>query len=216
MKRFFVLVLTLVLILSLAACGSNDNTSSNNSSVSINAATLSDESSVSSQSSSASSSTSMGVSTNTSSSTQDIQGTGMNLTQIQDGNYSSLLGIWMGVAYAVNPHDGTGEQWKAGSYSIFSVSGDKIVYGNGDMVIQGNILKDSAGSHTLSFVNNGGSLVASLTDENVAINWNVSFYPKGVMNDIQPNNGVKIDNTKNLIVIWSSNNGFTEVFAQIK
>lgn len=201
-------------MLSLAACGNNDNTSSNNSSVSINAATPSDESSVSSQNSSVSSSTSTGVPTNTPSSTQDIQDTGMNLTQIQEGNYSSLLGTWTGVAYAVNPHDGTGEQWKAGSLSTLSVSSDKIVYGNEDLVIQGNTLKDSAGSHTLSFENNGSSLVASLTDENVAINWAALFYPKGVINDIQPNNGVKIDNTKNLIVIWTSNNDVTEVFAQ--
>jgi hypothetical protein len=219
MKRFFVLAL-LVPMLSLAACSNNDNTSSNNSSVSINAATPSDESSVSSQSSSVSSSTSTSVSTNTSSSTQDIQGTGMNLTQIQAGNYSSLLGTWTGVAYAVNPQDGTGEQWKAGSsgsLSTLSVSNDKIVYGNGDfLVIQGNTLKDSAGSHTLSFKNNGGSLDASLTDEDVAINWSVSFYPKGVTNDIEPNNGVKIDNTKNLILIWTSNNGLAEVFAQTK
>lgn len=214
MKRIFVLELTLVLILSLASCGNNENTSSNNSSVSINTATPSDKSSVSSQSSSVSSSKSTSVSTNTSSSTQDSQGTGMNLTQIQDGNYSSLLGTWTGVAYAVNPHNGTGEQWKAGSNSTLSVSADKIVYGNGDLVMQGNTLMDSADSHTLSFENNGGSLVASLTDEDVAINWNVSFYPRGVKNDIQPDNGVEIDNTKNLIVIWTSNNGLTEVFAQ--
>ncbi|MDP4182109.1 MAG: DUF6287 domain-containing protein [Bacillota bacterium] len=212
MKSFFVLALILVPMLSLASCGNNDNTSSNNSSVSINASTPSDESSVSSQSSSVSSSTSTSVSTNTSSSTQDIQGTGMNLTQIQAGDYSSLLGTWTGVAYAVNPHNGTGEQWKAGSLSTLSVSSDKIVYGNGDLVIQGNTLKDSAGSHTLSFKNNGGSLDASLTDEDVANNWYVSFYQIGVTNNIQPNNGVKIDNTKNLIVIWTSNNGLTEVF----
>lgn len=201
-------------MLSLTACGNNDNASSNNSSVSINAATPSDESSVSSQSSSVYSSTSTSVSTNASSSTQDIQATGMNLTQIQAGNYTSLLGTWTGVAYAVNPHNGTGEQWKAGSLSTLSVSSDKIVHGNGDLVIQGNTLKDSAGSHTLTFENNGDSLDASLTDQNVAINWAVYFYPMGAKNILEPNNGVKIDNTKNLIVIWSSSNGFTEVFAQ--
>lgn len=219
MKRLFVLAMTVVLMLSLAACGKNNNTSSKNSSVSINAATSSDKSSVSSQSSSGSSSTSTSVSTNTSSSTQDIQGTGMNLTQIQAGNYSSLLGTWTEVAYAVNPQNGTGEQWKAGSLSTLptlSVSSDKIAYGN-DVVIQGNTLKDSAGSHPLSFKNNGDSLDASITDEeNVAINWTVSFYKKGSINDIQPNNGVKIDNTKNLIVIWTSNNGLEGVFAQTK
>lgn len=214
MKRFYVLALTLVSMLSLAACGNNDNMSSNNSSVSINSVTPSDESSVSSQSSSVSSSASTRVAINASSPTQDIHDTGMNLKQIQAGNYSSLLGNWKGVAYAVNPHNGTGEQWKAGTPYTLSVSSDKIKDGSGDFVIQENTLKDNAGSHTLSFENNGGSLVASLTDENVAINWAVYFYPKGVKNDIQTNNKVKIDNTKNLIVIWSSNNGFTEVFAQ--
>lgn len=120
------------------------------------------------------------------------------------------------MAYAVNPQNGTGEQWKAGSLTTLSVSSDKIVYGNGNLVIQGNTLKDSAGSHTLSFEKNGGFLDASLTDQDVAINWSVSFYPKGVTNDIEPNNGVKIDNTKKLIVIWTSNNGLTAVFAQTK
>lgn len=214
MKRFYVLALTLVCMLSLAVCCNNNNTTSNNSNVSINAVTPSDESSVSSQSSSISSSTSTGISTNTSSPTQYIHDTGMNLKQIQAGNYSSLLGKWKGVAYAVNPLNCTGEQWKAGTPYTLSVSSDKIKDGSGDFVIQGNTLKDNAGSHTLSFENNGSSLVASLTDENVAINWAVYFYPKGVINDIQTNNKVKIDNTKNLIVIWSSNNGFTEVFEQ--
>lgn len=125
-----------------------------------------------------------------------------------------MLGTWTEVAYEVNQHDGTGEQWKAGSLSTISVSSDKIVLGNGDLVIHGNTLKDSAGSHTLEFENNGGSLDASLTDQNVAINWTVYFYPKGVKNILEPNNGVKIDNTKNLIVIWTSNDGFTAVFEQ--
>ena len=186
MKKFFVLALTLILLLSLAACGNNGNTSSNN----------------------------LSVSTNTSSSTQDIQGTGMNFTQIQAGDYSSLLGTWTGVAYAVNPLDGTGIQWKAGSCYTLSVSSDKIVYSDGNLVVQGNTLKDSAGSHTLKFENNGSSLDASFIDQIVAINRAVYFYPKGVKNDIEPNNGVKIDNTKNLIVIWSTNNSFIEVFAQ--
>lgn len=195
-KRFFVLALALVLMLSLDACGNNDNTSSSNSSVSINAAT------------------STSVLKNTSSSSRDIDGTGMNLKQIQTGDFSSLQGTWTGVAYAVNPHNGTGLQWKAGSLCDLSVSSDKIAYGNENLVIQGNTLKDRAGSHTLSFENYKGSLIASLTDQNVTINWSISFYPNGVINDIQPNNGVEIDNTKNLIVIWTSNNGFTGVFAQ--
>ncbi len=149
--------------------------------------------------------------------TEDIKGTGMNLTQIEAGNYSSLQGTWKEVAYAVNAHDGNGVQWKAGAlpHNTLSVSSDKIALNGTAVVIQGNTLTDSSGSHQLSFENSGGSLDASLADADVvAINYAVYFYPKGVTNDIQPNNGVKIGNTKNLIVIWSSNNGYTAVFEQ--
>ena len=213
MKNFSVLTLALVLILFLVACSNSDNISLNNSGVSINTASP-DEFLVSSQSSPVTSSTPTSVSTNTSSSTQDIQGTEMNFTQIQAGDYSSLLGTWKGVAYAANRYDGTGVQWKEGSVYTLTVSNDKIEYINGKVVIQGNILKDSAGSHTLKFENRGDSLVAWLENQNVAINWSVEFYKKGAIFDVEPNNGVTIDNSKNLIVIWTSNNNFIEVFAQ--
>lgn len=220
MKLKFIGVIAIVVltISVLSACGSTKQelygkvSTQKNIEDKANKAISSDESSMSSQSSSISSSTSTNVSTNTSSSTQDIQGTEMNLPQIQAGNYSSLLGTWTEVAYAGNYYDGTGVQWKTGSISTLSVSSDKIVLN--DLVIQGNTLKDSAGSHTLEFEINGGSLDASLKDQSVAINWAVYFYPKGVKNDLEPNNGVKIDNTKNLIVIWSSNMNQTVVFAQ--
>lgn len=148
--------------------------------------------------------------------TEDIQSIGMNLTQIQTGNYSSLQGTWTEVAYAINGHDGNGYQWKVGALAAatLSVSNDKIALNGTAVVIQGNTLTDSAGSHHLLFENSGSSLEASLADaDDVAINYGVYFYPKGVTNDIQPNNDVKIDNTKNLIVIWSSS-GCTAVFAQ--
>ncbi|MDP4094947.1 MAG: DUF6287 domain-containing protein [Bacillota bacterium] len=213
MKRFLVLALALVLTLSLTACGNNGNTLSNNANVST---VSSDDRITSSMETSkpTSSSTPINAATPSDESSVSSQSAGMNLTQIQAGNYSSLQGTWKGVAYAVNPQNGTGEQWKAGTLYSLSVSNDKIVNGDGFMVIQGNTLMDSAGSHPLSFENSGGSLDASLTDQDVAINWDVSFYPKGVTNDLQPNNGVKIDNTKNLIVIWTSNNSVYEVFAQ--
>ena len=82
-------------------------------------------------------------------------------------------------------------------------------------LIHGNTLTDKLGPHTLKLENNGGSLDTVNADFNTVINyWHVHFYPKGVVNDIEPNNGVKIDNTKNLIVIWYSDTSYTEVFAQ--
>ena len=152
-------------------------------------------------------------------SSQNIQNTGINLTQIQTGNYSSLQGTWTEVAYAVNAYDGNGAQWETGALAPYadtlSLSSDEIVFNDTAVVIQGNTLTDSAGSHPLLFENSESSLVALLADADaVAINWIVSFYPKGATNDLQPNNDVRIDNTKNLIVIWTSNNGHTAVFAQ--
>jgi hypothetical protein len=153
------------------------------------------------------------------SSTQDTQHTEMNFTQIQAGDYSSLLGTWIEVAYADNRFDGSGTQWHAGASAIpdtLSVSTDKIVYNDSAMVMQGNTITDKAGSHLLSFVNNEGSLSADFADANTTINWAVTFYPKGIANEIQPNNGVKIDNTKNLIDIWYSGMQNEIIFAQTK
>jgi len=146
----------------------------------------------------------------------------INLKEIQVGNYSSLQGTWTEVAYAVNyyDYDNPGVHWKEGAspYSpTLSISSDKIVY-NDEMVMQGNTITDNAGSHPLLFENRGSSLVALVPDTHyVAINWGVFFYQKeatNLKNDFQPDNGVQIDNTKNLIIIWTSNMGYTAVFAK--
>lgn len=150
--------------------------------------------------------------------TQDTQNTEMNLTQIQVGDYSSLLGTWKEMAYADNLFDGTGQQWHTGRSdtvsSTLSVSTDKIDFNESAMIVQGNTLTDDAGSHLLSFVNDGISLDAYLADAYTAITWDVTFYPKGVANNLEPNNGVQIDNTKNLIVIWYSGMRVLTVFGQ--
>lgn len=149
--------------------------------------------------------------------TQDTPNTEMNLTQIQVGNYSSLLGTWKEIAYADNLFDGTGQQWHTGRSdtvsSSLSVSTDKIDFNGSAMIIQGNALTDGAGSHLLSFANDGTSLDA-YADSTTAIYWSVTFYPKGVANYLEPNNGVQIDNTKNLIVVYYSGMRVLTVFEQ--
>ncbi len=154
-------------------------------------------------------------SNDTSASTNLSNDTTMDLTQIQDGNYSSLQGSWAEVVYAANYGYDKGFIWNAGSNGdTLSVSSNKIILNNSDVLIQGNKLTDNAGDHSLSFEKNEGSLDATLVDQTVAINWSVTFYPKGVKNDLHLNNGVKIDNTKNHIAIWTSNNGYTTIFEQ--
>ena len=149
--------------------------------------------------------------------TQDTQMTEMNLTQIQVGDYSSLLGTWKEIAYADNPFDGTGLQWHTGRSdtvsSTLSVSTDKIDFNESAMIIQGNTLTDGMGSHLLSFVNDGNSLDAYADSTNV-IYWNITFYPKGAANNLEPNNGVQIDNTKNIIVVLYSGMQALTVFVQ--
>ena len=149
--------------------------------------------------------------------TQDTQMTEMNLTQIQVGDYSSLLGTWKEMAYADNLFDGTGLQWHTGRSdtvsSTLSVSTDKIDFNESAMIIQGNTLTDGMGSHLLSFVNDGNSLDAYADSTNV-IYWNITFYPKGAANNLEPNNGVQIDNTKNIIVVLYSGMQALTVFVQ--
>ena len=149
--------------------------------------------------------------------TQDTQMTEMNLTQIQVGDYSSLLGTWKEMAYADNLFDGTGLQWHTCRSdtvsSTLSVSTDKIDFNESAMIIQGNTLTDGMGSHLLSFVNDGNSLDAYADSTNV-IYWNVTFYPKGAANNLEPNNGVQIDNTKNIIVVLYSGMQALTVFVQ--
>jgi len=71
--------------------------------------------------------------------TQDTKMTEMNLTQIQVGDYSSLLGTWKEIAYADNPFDGTGLQWHTGRSdtvsSTLSVSTYKIDFNESAMII---------------------------------------------------------------------------------
>lgn len=149
---------------------------------------------------------------------ENTQDTEMNLTQIEAGDYSSLLGTWKEIAYADAPFDGTGGQWYTGrsdtASSSLSVSTEKIDFNGSEMIIQGNTLVDGMGdSYLLSFINAGTSLYAH-TDLDASIYWDVIFYPKGVENNLKPNNGVQIDSTKNLIVVYYSGMRSQTVFAQ--
>lgn len=145
----------------------------------------------------------------------------MNLQQIAAGNYSSLLGTWTEEALVRNPQDGSGEQWKSGGSDTLSVSGSRIVNATQGDTLQGSTLTSGFGgsqtSNSVSFQNNGKYLEASLANQNVAINWLLRFYPAGAVElnaQLTPNNGVSLDSSKNTIYIWTSNNGYAEVFTQ--
>lgn len=59
-----------------------------------------------------------------------------------------------------------------------------------------------------------GSSLEAHTDFDARLYWSIRFYPKGAENHLEPNNGVQIDNTKNLIVLYDSGMRREIVFAQ--
>ncbi|MBS1848210.1 MAG: hypothetical protein JST73_08015 [Actinobacteria bacterium] len=138
----------------------------------------------------------------------------MNLQQIAAGDYTSLLGKWTEEAFAVNPQDGTGEQWKPGGSDTITVSNSSIGFGGASL--RNNLLTDPNGPHPLAFQTSAGCSAGSNTDQ-AAINWTVTFCPKGAA-DLSaapgPNNGVHLDSQLDTIEIWTSNNGYTMVFTR--
>ncbi|MFT9455915.1 MAG: DUF6287 domain-containing protein [Liquorilactobacillus hordei] len=150
----------------------------------------------------------------TASSAQPTTAKEMNFSQIQQGDYESLLGTWQEAAVSVNRQDGTGSHWDVPQGDTLTVSKDKLV--NGTLSLQGNILNDGTNNNDVVFSQTNGYLTADLVDESVAINYSIYFYPKGIsMSDFDKNIPTTVDNSKNRIIIWTSNNSYTEVFQSI-
>lgn len=129
----------------------------------------------------------------------------MNFAQIKQGNYSSLAGNWK-LVKAVARH-----QEMDDDSATLTVSKDSITDGSVTLTADG--IKDQDKTQPVKFTTSGDGLVATLKDESVSTNWSVSFYPAGSTNLVV--DGEKQDPpTKNTIVIWTSNNNFSEVFEQ--
>lgn len=147
----------------------------------------------------------------------------INLQQVAAGDYSSLIGTWTPVASATNPHNGTGEQWRSGSLSAevpstLVISKDAIVY-NEWVTVEGNTLTVDTGngpeSAPFPFENDGKSLSAGA--ELGPNFYAMDVYPEGsvdVDSELGVNNGVTVDNQKDVISFWSSHNGSSNVFAR--
>ncbi|KRL00514.1 DUF6287 domain-containing protein [Liquorilactobacillus capillatus] len=135
----------------------------------------------------------------------------MNFSQIQQGNYESLLGSWQEVATSGNHHDGTGSKWQTPQGTdALEIAKDKIT--NGSLTLQGNNLNDGT-AKPIVFKQKDSYLSANLADQSVSINYAIYFYPKNVaisnLGNVMP---TSINNSKDRIVIWTSNNSYTEVF----
>lgn len=141
----------------------------------------------------------------------------MNVDQIQNGDFSSLIGSWKETASASNNLAGaTGTQWSQDSASLGSsltVSADQIT--DEGITLKGNhIIVSGDGPSDVTYTSTNGVVNANLADQMAAINYSVSFYPKGTRCSMDMNNGVNDDTTKNRIVFWSSNNQSTQYFVE--
>ncbi len=142
----------------------------------------------------------------------------MNLTQIARGNFSSLS-RWSEKAYAYNPQDGKGEQWVSGSphsAATLSVSASRLVFGPTLKTVvtqRGLTYSTSIGQRYLRLrcIRRKGVVTAMLVNQDVAINWTVTFYPNGPGRSLQTDNGGRLA-PRPTVVLWTSNDGFTQVF----
>jgi Cutinase len=148
---------------------------------------------------------------------------GMNLTQVARGDFNSLRGKWTETAYALNRQFGAGIQWAYGSPSwlpkpSLAIYRRKLVFGPAPttVVTHKRLTGPDDGGRflPLSWTTGKNVLTASLVNQNVAVDYAVYFFRKGgasVTNVMHPNNEVRFGSSPT-IVLWSSDNGYTQVF----
>jgi len=139
----------------------------------------------------------------------------MNFEQIEEGNYTSLLGNWRQVAVGVNHQGGKGFSWvKLTSDYIVPLTiteneinfKDYVIYHGQTMDVKGE-----RNARKLKFKTSKGSLEAYLKNQEAAINYGLSFYPKNV-SFIGGNSKPAADVKKDRIMMWSSNDSYTQVY----
>lgn len=135
----------------------------------------------------------------------------MDFAQIKRGNYRSLTGTWTQVISGVNKHDGTGTQYESVEKGKLSVSANHLRAQG--VKLSGQTLTDQNGNQPLTFKQTTQDALIASVPNDAAISWAVTFYPKGTSDDFLKQIGWA-NSPQNLISIWTSNNSYTQVFAQ--
>lgn len=167
-KKGIYATVSLLSLLALTACGNKtSDTSSKKESTSITKPAKSSEK--------ISSSDSSGKKAQASSQVKE----GMDLEQIKAGNYAGLQGEWYELGHGRNYIPGkSGTNYKPGGNDVLTITNDTISASG--MSVSGRTLTDDNGEHSLKFSESDGILKATLQDASkVAVNWSVTFYPKG-------------------------------------
>ncbi|WP_424348914.1 DUF6287 domain-containing protein [Latilactobacillus sp. 5-91] len=131
--------------------------------------------------------------------------TGMNFTQIQAGDYSNIAGQWQ-----LSRRQAKGREMTIDNAKPLAITNAQLT--SDSMTLSKAGLKDNIGLHPVNFKTVNGSLAVLLADS-VATNWSVTFYPIGTSTEYGLEAG-NTTNSKNVIVIWTSNMSLTDVYVQ--
>jgi|GEM_PF-4058133 hypothetical protein len=211
MRKISLIFIALLTLGLLASCGKQDNVATQKNSQSSSVKRKENRSSRSSKVSKQNSSLKSKSQSSSSSSVKNPTGT-MNFSQLKQGDYSSLVGEWTELG-SVSPHYAKLSKTELTNPNTNQMIVTKTGITVDGISLVGTTLKDNAGDHALVYSEEDGLLVASLQNQNVSINWTVTFYPKGTANPFKTSDG-PVSNKQNLIAIWTSNNQFTDVFAE--
>ena len=206
-----VLLTSALLVATLAACGQDKSATTKSADTTAKSSQTTKKSSNVKQSST-SSSAKTAASQSTDQTNKTTGNATMNFNQIKAGNFNGLVGDWAQIGTGYNRHDAHGMRYKTGGQDQLSVSKTTLTNGTG-MTLHGNTLTDDAGDHPLIYQVKNNVLTVLMKDADSAINWTVTFYPKGTTSEYR-DDAKASKNTKNIIVVWTSNNSYTQIFAQ--
>lgn len=200
MQKHLTVILSVIAILTLAACGQAQikaPQTSHNKNAKV--------ASTSHPKSASHSTTSRVAKSDSTTSQTPAKQTGMNLTQIQAGDYSNIAGQWQ-----LSSRQAKGREMTIDNAKPLAITNDQLT--SDSMTLSKAGLKDNAGLHPVNFKTVNGSLAVLLADS-VATNWSVTFYPIGTSTEYGLEAG-STTNSKNVIVIWTSNMSLTDVYVQ--
>lgn len=200
MQKHLTVILSVIAILTLAACGQAQikaPQTSHNKNAKV--------ASTSHPKSASHSTTSRVAKSDSTTSQTPAKQTGMNLTQIQAGDYSNIAGQWQ-----LSRRQAKGREMTIDNAKPLAITNNQLT--SDSITLSKAGLKDNAGLHPVNFKTTNGHLAALLADS-VAINWSVTFYPVGTSTEYGLE-AVNTTNSKNVIVIWTSNMSLTDVYVQ--
>lgn len=184
----------------------NDSDKMDDGAKSKSSSTENSESSSSSNENSNSSESSKSSQSSTSS-TNKVATKKMNFDQIQNGDYSSLVGNWK-LIKAVGQHKDVTDR----TDSTLTITPSLLKTSSIELSKDG--LTDSNDTHPIEVKRVGDALnILNADDHDSQYNWSVTFYPansQSVVIDGEKQAPV----SKNLIAIWVSSNNYTEVFEE--